>query len=131
MFSRLFSRFLSQDNQREKPESSTRRLYPRRETDTCVIMIDERLYPVENWSLGGFLIYGDSRAFSLNDEVDLTMKFKLRDDLMDVEHKAKVVRKNNNKVAFEFRPLSQKIRKAFQSVIDDSVVAEFAQTQLI
>lgn len=131
MFSELFSKFLSQDNQRDKAETATRRLYPRRETDTCVIMIGDHLYPVENWSLGGFLIYGDSRGFSMNDEVDMTMKFKLRDDLMDVDHRARVVRKANNKIAFEFKPLTQKIRNAFQSVIDDSMVAEFAQTQLI
>jgi hypothetical protein len=117
-----------------EPESSreemVRRKHERRSADHCVGVIDGKTYPVENWSPGGVLIYGDSRPFALNDEVDVTIKFRLRSDVIDVPHTAKVVRKSYDKVAFEFAPLTQQIKKSFQAVVDDFVAAEFADSQL-
>lgn len=111
-------------------DAASKRRFARRDNDHCVSMIGEKIYPVENWSLGGFLIYADSKRFALKDEIDVTLKFKLQNTVMDLQHKAKVVRKTYDHVAFEFEPLSQTIKKGFQSVIDDFVTAEFANSQL-
>jgi hypothetical protein len=112
-------------------DDATRRRHARREADHCVGVIEGKTYPVENWSPGGVLIYGDSRPFALNDEVDVTIKFRLRSDVIDVPHTAKVIRKSHDKVAFEFAPLTQQIKKSFQSVVDDYLAAEFADSQLV
>lgn len=108
-----------------------RRRHQRRNSDHCVGVIEGKTYPVENWSPGGVLIYGDSRPFGLNDEIDVTIKFRLRNDVIDVPHKAKVIRKSYDKVAFEFFPLTQQIKKSFQTVVDDFLAAEFAESQLV
>ena len=76
------------------------------------------------------LIYGDSRPFGINDEIAVTLKFRLRNEVIDVLHKAKVIRKSYDKVAFKFAPLTQQIKKSFQAVVDDYLAAEFADSHL-
>ncbi len=115
--------------QGDEPQVKTKRKYERRTVDHCVSVIDGKTYPVQDWSEGGVLLFGDSKPFALNSEVDVTMKFKLRDDMIDVEHRARVVRKSNNNVAFEFTPITKQIHKAFQSVIEDYVTAQFVDSQ--
>lgn len=112
-------------------ENAHRRNHERRSSDHCVSVINGKTYPVENWSPGGVLIYGDSRPFGLNDEIDVTLKFRLRNDVIDVPHKAKVIRKSYDKVAFKFFPLTQQIKKNFQAVVDDYLAAEFVDSQLV
>lgn len=126
MFGRLFAS-LKADNNNE-PHAARRR-YTRRDCDKCVTVINGKTYPVENWSLGGLMINSDEREFGVNDEVGMTMRFRLRDDIIDVPHKGRVVRKGSNKVAFEFRPLTQQIRSNFQNVVDDYVASQFAASQ--
>lgn len=126
----MFESILATLKGQEDKSGESRRRFPRRECDKCVTVIGGKTYPVENWSQVGVLIYGDSRPFALNDQIDVMMKFKLRNDIIDIAHKAKVVRKTYDKVAFEFEPLSDQIKKGFQSVIDDYVATEFADSQL-
>jgi hypothetical protein len=108
----------------------TRRRYERRGADKCISIINGRAYPVENWSLGGVLINGDSRPFGIDNEIDVTLRFKMRDRVMDVIHRGRVVRKSKDSVAFEFMPLTTQIKNNFQSVIDDFVAGQFADSQL-
>ncbi|MCB9982442.1 MAG: PilZ domain-containing protein [Rhodospirillales bacterium] len=126
MFSRLFS-LLKADNNNEP--ATVRRRHTRRDCDRCVTVIDGQTYPVENWSLGGVLIHSDERKFGLDDVINMTMRFKLRDEVVDVPHTARVVRKTKNKVAFQFKPLTQQIRSNFQNVVDDHVASQFAASQ--
>ncbi|MCB1720380.1 MAG: PilZ domain-containing protein [Rhodospirillales bacterium] len=126
MFGQLFSS-LKAGNSNE--EQSVRRRHARRDCDRCVTVINGQTYPVENWSLGGVLISSDERQFGLEDEVGVTMRFRLRDNIIDVPHSAEVVRKTKNKVAFRFKPLTQQIRSNFQNVIDDYVASQFAASQ--
>ncbi|MEZ5814983.1 MAG: PilZ domain-containing protein [Alphaproteobacteria bacterium] len=126
MFARLFSS-LKADNSNEP--SAARRKYSRRDCDRCVSVINGKTYPVENWSLGGVLLSADEREFSEQDEMNITLKFKLRDNIIDVPHAARVIRKGRNKIAFEFRPLTQQIRSNFQNVVDDYVASQFAASQ--
>jgi hypothetical protein len=110
-------------------DEASRRRHERRKVDKCVSVINGKTYPVENWSLGGVLLYTDSKTFAANDEIEITMKFKLRDSIMDITHKARIIRKSMYHVALEFQPLSHQIKKGFQSVVDDFVSQEFAQSQ--
>ncbi len=111
-------------------DNKTRRLHRRRDADRCVTAIRGKDYPIMNWSPGGLLVFGDGRPFALNDEVDITLKFRIRDSVVNVPHKAKIIRKAYDKVALKFFPLSQQVKKLFQSVIDDHIAAAFAESQL-
>ena len=126
MFARLIGS-LKADNNNDK--ETVRRRYTRRDCDRCVSVVGDKIYPVENWSLGGVLINADERDFGVNDEINMTMKFKLRDNVVDVPHAARVIRKSSNKIAFEFKPLTQQIRGNFQNVVDDYVASQFAASQ--
>jgi hypothetical protein len=126
MFNYLLSS-LKAENSNE--EYAARRKHARREADSCVTVIDGRTYPIENWSTGGLMIQGDERLFGVDDEYNLVLKFKLSEKIIDVPHRGRVVRKNRNKIAFEFKPLTQQIRNNFQFVVDDYVTSQFAQSQ--
>jgi len=126
MFGRLFSS-LKADNSNEA--HTARRKYTRRDCDRCVTVINGKTYPVENWSLGGVLVNADEREFSAQDEMNIVLKFKLREDIVDVPHDARIIRKGRNKIAFEFKPLTQQIRSNFQNVVDDYVASQFAASQ--
>ena len=82
MFDNLF-RSLKADNTNE--QGALRRKYSRRDCDQCVIKIGDKTYPVDNWSLGGFMINADSRTFSAKDAVDAVLKFKLSNKIIDDE----------------------------------------------
>ena len=106
-----------------------RRLYERRATDTCVGQIDNDVYPVENWSQGGLLLGGDNRYLGLGQQVDVTLKFKLQDRILDVKHPARVIRKAGDRTALQFLPLTGEARRSFTQVIDDMVASGFANSQ--
>lgn len=108
-----------------------KRRHERRTSDSCVTMIESKLYPVENWSPGGLQIFADSRLFAVGNEHAITLKFKMRDQIIDVPHRAKVVRRSGNTVAFQFLPLTQQIRRGFQSVIDDYLASKFTESQMV
>lgn len=111
--------------------AASRRRHPRRRADRCVAVICGQSFPVEDWSPGGLHIMADDRLFSIGQDIDLTVKFKLRNAILDINHRGRVVRKANRKVAFEFEPLPQAVRRAFQQVIDDQVAREFANSQAV
>lgn len=112
-------------------DRDNRRVYPRRNVDSCVGIINGKAYPVENWSDGGVLINGDDKLFSLNDNTDLTLKFKLSGKILDIPHKGTIVRKARNKFAVKFAPLSREVSRKFQHVLDDYVTREFADSQMV
>ena len=126
LFKTLFSILREQ---RGNDVVSTRRQSTRRIRDKCVSVINKKTYPVENWSTGGLMIYGDSRPFGIDNDINVTMKFKLYDRIIDVSHKARVIRKTHDNVAFEFLPLTRQIRSNFQNVVDDYVTNQFAESQ--
>ncbi len=109
--------------------SHTRRKNPRRSNDRCIAMVDGQTYPVENWSFGGALIVADGRLFGVGSNIEVALKFKLRNTIIDVSHRGHVVRKANDRIAIEFETPGQAIRRVFQRVIDDSIASEFAMSQ--
>lgn len=81
--------------------------------------------------MGGVAINTDTRPFGVDDDFDMTIKFKLSNNVIELPHTGRVVRKNAHRVAFEFAPLSSMVRKGLQSVVDDYVSSRFAESQLI
>ena len=127
MFGSLFAGLKAENT---NDQYSTRRRFSRRDCDNSVVIIDGQIYPVENWSMGGVAVNGDTRAFGVNTSVDVTMKFKLSDDVIDLPHTARIVRKDAHRVALEFEPLTNDMRRGLQSVVDDYVTSKFAESQL-
>ena len=110
-------------------DTDTRRAFERRDEDHCIAMIDDVSFPVENWSKGGLLISGDDRSFGVNEVKNVTMRFKLTNRVMDVEHKATVLRKGREKFVLQFHPLTQNIENQFNVIMDDFSAQEFANSQ--
>ncbi len=107
------------------------RQYARRSDDRCVSIINGQMHPVENWSNGGMLISADERLFGIDQECTFTLKFKLRDEIMEIDHKAKVIRKAPSKVALRFLPLNKSVQARFQQVVDDYVSQRFVDSQTV
>lgn len=107
----------------------TKRRFSRRYDDHCVVIVHGQMHPVENWSKGGLLMTADDRLFAKGQEFKFTLKFKLRDEIIEVDHKAKIARKSSHKVALEFSPLTRAVKAQFQKVVDDFVAQRFAESQ--
>lgn len=110
-------------------DQHVRRRYARREHDRCVAMIYGQTFPVRDWSLGGVQIAGDERLFGIGGQIEMTLKFKLRNTIIDVPVIGTTVRKGSGRVALAFGELHNQIRRSFQQVIDDCIAAEFANSQ--
>ncbi|MGB0719534.1 MAG: PilZ domain-containing protein [Bdellovibrionales bacterium] len=113
----------------DAPSGENSRKFARHAGTRCVTEVNGVNHPTIDWSLGGVLIHGDTRLFGLGDPCAVTLKFRLRDDVVAVPHAAHVVRKTRDRIALEFEPLSAAIRKQFQSVIDDESALEFIESQ--
>ena len=110
-------------------DEANRRASPRRHMDQCVGIVDGKTFPIVDWSNGGVLLTGDGKTVSLEENKDITLKFKLSDSVLAVKHKGRVIRKTNDKFAIRFEPLTRDISQQFQQVIDDYVTREFAGSQ--
>lgn len=107
-----------------------RRKSPRRESDRCVAVVYGQTFPVENWSFGGLLLSADERLFGADQDIEIGLKFKLRNTIVDIVQRGHVARKASGKVAIRFEPLEKAIRRSFQQVVDDAVASEFAHSQI-
>ncbi len=111
-------------------DMNSRRASPRRSADNCITMIDGKAYPVHNWSDGGILIHADDRMFTVNAPVEITMKFRLRDRLLDIAQRGKVVRKTRDRLAIQFEAIERDVSQKFKQVVDDYVTREFVESQM-
>lgn len=127
MLHSFFSSILSHASN-DTPQS-TRRRHVRRESDRCICQIMGGTFPVENWSFGGILLAADERMFSAGQNIEMTLKFKLRSTIVDISVHGAVVRKSPGRIGIQFEPLTQTIRRNFQQVVDDHVAGEFANSQ--
>ena len=82
-----------------------------------------------DWSPGGLRVYADARPINLGQEMDVEMKFHLRDQLVSIRQKAMVVCKGQDNVSYSFLPLDEESRATFQNVINDFNTREFAGSQ--
>lgn len=88
------------------------------------------MFPVVDWSIGGVQILCDERRFGLGDVTDIALKFQIRGEIVEIQNKAQVVRKNKGHVAFAFEPLNKDLRDRFQTVVDGFMAEEFAESQI-
>lgn len=127
----MFGTFLSGLNFAGLNDSvQSQRHHQRRACDPCISVVNGRAYPVENWSQGGLLLQGDGKMLGVGEDVTVTLKFRLRNTILNLDHTGKVVRKQGEKVAIRFMPLTERIRRGFQQVIDDYLTREFAESQM-
>lgn len=107
----------------------SRRTHERRTSDSCIAVINGKSYPVQNWSQGGILLTGDPREFDTNEIKDVAMKFKVENQIVDIEHQGRILRKGGNDFVIQFSPLTKDIDKKFQYIIDDDNARQFANSQ--
>lgn len=98
-------------------EAETRRQFPRRACDFCVAEIDDQLYPVKDWSMGGVLMQADNRKFQDGKTYPLYLKFKLGEDVREVQVHGSIVRRSDSQMAVCFNPLTRDQRADFMDVI--------------
>lgn len=110
--------------------SKSNRRHARRADDRCVSIVNGQMYPVENWSNCGMLLNADDRLFGVGQQCVFTLKFKLADRMVEIDHKATVARKAPHKVGFEFLPLTKDVKKGIQKVVDDYVAQKFVESQV-
>ena len=128
----MFGRVISSPGKEERSALLQKnRQHARRSDDRCVSIINGQMHPVENWSNGGMLISADERLFGIDQECTFTLKFKLRDEIIEIDHKAKVIRKAPSKVALRFLPLNKSVQARFQQVVDDYVSQRFVDSQTV
>lgn len=126
----MFGKIISHSGVSEERSSvHSKRKHPRRYEDSCVVIVNGQMHPVENWSKCGLLMTADDRLYGKGQDCKFTMKFKLRDEIIEIDHQAKIARKSSNKVALEFLPLSKMVQSGFQKVVDDFVAQRFAESQ--
>ncbi|PZP56781.1 MAG: pilus assembly protein PilZ [Micavibrio aeruginosavorus] len=107
----------------------SRREHPRRAADKCIGLVNGQALPILDWSQGGLRVLGDSRTVSIGDEMNVMLKFHLNNEMIDVNHRAKVVRKSSDFFAVKFAPLTNEIKNTFQQIIDSFNAEEFATSQ--
>ncbi|PCI00692.1 MAG: hypothetical protein COB76_02975 [Alphaproteobacteria bacterium] len=106
-----------------------RRRFQRRAGDTCMITVEGRAYPVQDWSMSGVLFEADTRTFNEGASIPMTLRFRLGDAVSNVDVTGNIVRKNARYIATQFDPLSSLAQQTLHQVIDESANAQDAQTQ--
>lgn len=92
---------------------------PRRDVDVSVCDIDGTAYPVTNWSASGVLIAADERLFAAGEKIDITLRFRLSDRILEIPHTGTVARKIKGAFALHFDPVPDITRRQFDTIIDD------------
>lgn len=113
----------------QEPSYENKRAHARRTSDRCISEMNGQNFPVEDWSLGGMRVFGDFRTYTIGQEIPVTLKFKVRDQITKVQHAARVVRRSAENMGLQFVPLTQDVRTNLQQVIDDYNAREFANSQ--
>lgn len=91
----------------------------RRDVDVSICEIDGTVYPVTNWSASGVLIAGDERLFAKGETVDIKLRFRLSDRILEIPHSATIARRIKGGIALHFDPLPDEAARNFTAVIDD------------
>ena len=112
-------------------EDTTRRKFPRRAMDTCAIAVEGITHPVKDWSQTGALFQGDGRNLHDGQVIEVQMKFRMTDKIMEVPVQARVIRAGASQIALEFIDVNLDTKRAFNKVIDDALTREFVDTQVM
>ena len=110
--------------------SDTRRRFPRRVSDTCVVEIADKTYPIKDWSQCGVLIQMDSRAYHAGQKLSMMLKFRTETTIEEIPVQAEIVRKSENLIAFNFINLSAQSKAHFTKIIDEAIAKDFDNSQM-
>ena len=91
----------------------------RRDVDISICEIDGTVYPVTNWSASGILLAGDERLFGKGEQVEMKLRFRLTDRVLEIPHTGTVMRKGKGAFAIHFDPLPAEASQNFSAVIED------------
>lgn len=108
---------------------AARRSHQRRQNDKCVGVVNGKTLPVLDWSPGGVRVFADARTVAVGDEVDVTLKFQVQDEMVNIQHRGQIVRKARDSFALQFLPLTADLRQTFNQIIDSFNAADFAASQ--
>lgn len=98
----------------------SQRAHDRRTDDICICNINGRDYPVKNWSFGGMYLDTDGRLFCTQQNVYFTLKFRIGHRILNISHRAVIVRKNEYGLALQFDAPDQDILAGFEEVLQNS-----------
>ena len=98
-------------------QTETRRRYPRRAHDVCMVNVDGHPMPVVDWSQCGVLFEGDTRLYEPGQHLNMILRFKVGPAIEDVKVTGTVVRKNNHGVATTFDEIPETTLDTFDTVI--------------
>ena len=126
MFERLLSGLYAKT---ANDTSLMRRRFQRYEGNNYEIDVNGKTYPVENWSEGGILFTNSDSIFGVGLEIQMSIRFKVRKVVLNLDHKGFVIWKGYNRTAVEFISSTKQARQSFQQIIDDHVASEFVQSQ--
>lgn len=91
----------------------------RRDVDISICEIDGTVYPVTNWSASGILLAGDERLFAKGETVEMKLRFRLSDRILEIPHTGTVMRKGKGAFAVHFDPLPAEASQGFSDVVAD------------
>ena len=115
MLNALLSHFKSRPS---AEETECRRSFPRRRHDACICIINGHPYAVENWSMGGVLIRGNARMLKENEDIDITLKFRVHKGVLCIDQPARVLRRSRHKTALIFPVISEENRHQFMHILE-------------
>ena len=127
MFGDLFKTLKAENN---NADYNHNRRHERRDRDQCAATVNGQLFPIQNWSMGGALIGADERLFNLQEDVDVTLKFRLGQRVKEISVPAHVARVSRGRVALQFEGLNNSSKRKFQDIISDCITDQFAESQM-
>jgi hypothetical protein len=114
-----------------KSEAETRRRHMRRSGVRTDVIVGNHTFGVRDWSQSGvFFDIVPDVPLAVGDKVQVTMRFRLPHETVDIQQMARVVRAANRGIAAEFSPLTAEIRRKFDRVIDGFNTQSFLESQV-
>ena len=107
-----------------------RRFVRRKGNEKSVIEVNGKSFEVTDWSEGGAYFEGSDVPLALGQELDFTLKFRLRHGMVDVRHKGRIVRSAMKGVAVQFDPLNRDIKRQLDRVVDGMISENFMASQV-
>ena len=107
----------------------SRRRHMRRPGLRSKVVMNHNSFNVKDWSMGGFLLQGDTSAVKPGEKVDFVMQFDLPHATITIQHEGRIIRTAQRGVAAEFMPLSPDVRRKFGRVIDGLNALTYTESQ--
>ena len=111
---------------------NTRRKHTRYADFHAEVVIGDRIYRVQDWSLGGlsFETTPDERI-QVGEKGHVTLKFHFPHDTISIQHPVRIVRSFRQGLAAEFSPVpSPATRREFEKVLDSLHAQNFLESQI-